>query len=56
MKSSFIVVFQEKDAIEIQIPAATNKHHKVQTDLELVLLGVSVVAVILSLIILTMIR
>ena len=51
-----MVVFQEKDAFEIQKPAATNKHHKVQRDLELVLLGVSVVAVILSLIIFTMIR
>ncbi|XP_073256022.1 vasoactive intestinal polypeptide receptor 1-like isoform X2 [Porites lutea] len=47
---------KEKDAFEIQEPAAINKHHKVQRDLELVLLGVSVVAVILSLIILTMIR
>ena len=56
MKSSFIVVFQEKDAFKVKIPATTNKHYQVQSDLELVLLGVSVVAVILSLIILTMIR
>ena len=56
MKSSFIVVFQEKDVFEVQKPAATNKHYQVQRDLELVLLGVSVFAVILSLIILTMIR
>ncbi|CAH3032747.1 unnamed protein product [Porites lobata] len=47
---------QEKDAFKVQKPAATNKHYQVQRDLELVLLGVSVVAVILSLIILTMIR
>ena len=52
----FIIVFQEKDAFEIQKPTATNKHYQVQRDLELVLLGVSVVAVILSLIIFTMIR
>ena len=56
MKSSFIVVFQEKDAFKVKIPATTSKHYQVQSDLELVLLGVSVVAVILSLIILTMIR
>ena len=56
MKSSFIVIFQEKDAFKVQKPAATNRHYQVQRDLELVLLGVSVVAVILSLIILTMIR
>ncbi|CAH3022693.1 unnamed protein product [Porites evermanni] len=47
---------QEKDAFKIQKPAAANKHYQVQRNLELVLLGVSVVAVILSLIILTMIR
>ncbi|CAH3032757.1 unnamed protein product [Porites lobata] len=52
----FIIVFQEKDAFEIQKPTATNKHYQVQRDLELVLLGVSVVAVILSLIVFTMIR
>ena len=56
MKSSFTVIFQEKDAFKVQKPAATNRHYQVQSVLELVLLGVSVVAVILSLIILTMIR
>lgn len=51
-----MVAFQENDAFKIQTPATTDKHYQVQRDLELVLLGLSVVAVILSLIILTMIR
>ena len=53
--SSF-VSYQEKDMYKIDSTADTDNHHKIQQNLELVLLCISVAAVILSLILLTTIR